>query len=183
MTKPEYDLKKVAKTHKKKLEKIKVFLLDVDGILTNGLIYYASGEVGFNRFFHAQDGFGIKILRRAGIKVGVISGGDSLGLRKRVEYLGLDYSFLGNEDKRQAYLAILEEGYTDEEILYMGDEFFDIPLMKKAGFAATVPEVSQEVIEATDYVTRREGGKACVREVIDLLRYAQNIVPEIPDFD
>ena len=176
-------MKQEAKNHQEKLKKIKVFLLDVDGILTNGLIYYASGEVGFNRFFHAQDGFGMRLLKRNGIKVGVISGGDSLGLRKRVEYLGLDYSFLGNEDKREAYLAILEEGYTDEEILYMGDEFFDIPLLERAGFSATVPDVSQEVMDASDYVTYREGGKACVREVIDLIRYAQNIVPEIPGFD
>ena len=121
---------------------------------------------------------------RAGLKVGVISGGDSLGVKKRfVENLKLDFAFLGNEDKREAYKEVLAMGFSDEEILYMGDEFFDVPLLKRAGFGVTTSEASEEVKGFVDYVTTRAAGHACVREVIDMLRYAQGIVPEVLDFD
>jgi 3-deoxy-D-manno-octulosonate 8-phosphate phosphatase (KDO 8-P phosphatase) len=76
----------------------------------------------------------------------------------------------------------MDLGYEAEEILYMGDEFFDIPLLKKAGFSATVPSSSHEVKEVVDYVTYIDSGMGCAREVIDLVRYAQNIVPVIEDF-
>ncbi|MBT4791882.1 MAG: HAD hydrolase family protein, partial [Halobacteriovoraceae bacterium] len=66
-----------------------------------------------------------------------------------------------------------------EQALYMGDEFFDLPILKRAGFSATVPNASLEIRESVDYVTARESGNACVREVIDLLRFVQNIVPKI----
>lgn len=177
------DLREVSKKYYEKLSNIKVALFDVDGILTNGLISWDGEPVGFNRSTHTQDGYGLKMLMRAGIKVGVISGGKSLGVIKRFEEnLNLDYVYLGNEDKREAYLKVLEKGHKDDEILYMGDEFFDLPLLKRAGFSATVPNASYEIRESVDYVTTRPSGKACVREVIDLVRYAQGIVPDIKDF-
>lgn len=71
---------------------------------------------------------------------------------------------------------------TADEILYMGDELFDIPLLRKAGFSATVPNTCEEVKEVVDYVTIRESGKGCAREVMDLLRYAQGIEPVVEDF-
>ena len=176
-------LKARAKKYEEKLKKIKVFICDVDGVLTPGDIVYFGHEVGFNRTFHALDGYGLKILQAAGIKVGFVTGGDSISVKVRADYLKLDYNFIGNEDKREAYKKVLADGFKDEEILYMGDELFDIPLLKRAGFAACPPEVSDEVISAVDYVTSRQGGQACVREVIDMVRYAQKINPTIPDFD
>jgi 3-deoxy-D-manno-octulosonate 8-phosphate phosphatase (KDO 8-P phosphatase) len=117
---------------------------------------------------------------RAGIKVGIITGGDSIGVRKRFEGLGVNFLYMGNEDKRASYEKIQKEaGVTDEECLYMGDEFFDLPIMKRVGFSATVPNASIEVREAADYVTQRPSGEACAREVIDLLRHVQDITPEI----
>lgn len=177
------DLRDVAKRHEDKLKKIKVFLSDIDGVLTDGRVYYESSEVGFNRFFHALDGYGFKMLKHAGIKVGFVTGGDSLGVTMRANYLGLDYVFVGKEDKREAFLEVMKDGFEADEILYMGDEFFDIPLLKKAGFSATVPNSSEEVKEVVDYITARNGGDGCVREVVDLVRYAQGIAPDIPDFD
>lgn len=178
------DLRKLAKQFEDKLKKIKVVLFDVDGVLTDGNIYWAGEEVGFNRSTHAQDGYGLKMLMEAGLKVGVISGGKSIGVMKRfIDNLKLNYVFLGDEDKRNAFLAVKKHGFKDEEILYMGDELFDIPLLKKAGFSATVPHAGLEVKEAVDYITYREGGHASAREVIDILRYAQGIVPNIPQFE
>jgi 3-deoxy-D-manno-octulosonate 8-phosphate phosphatase (KDO 8-P phosphatase) len=166
-----------------KLTKIKVCIFDVDGILTDGGITWNGEDLGFNRTTHAQDGWAMKFLMKKGIKVGIISGGDGPCLRKRfVDLLKLDFVFLGNEDKREAYKSILGMGYSDEEVLYMGDEFIDIPLLKRAGFSATVPNASFEIQEICDYITFRESGDACVREVIDMLRYAQNLEVEIPEF-
>lgn len=169
-------LKVAALKFKAKLSKIKVCLFDIDGILTNGTICWEGEDVGFNRTTHALDGHGLKLLMAAGLKVGVISGGDSVGVRKRfIENLKLNFVYLGNEDKRESYLKILEMGYKDEEILYMGDEFIDLPILKRVGFSATVPNASYEVQEVVDYITQRQAGDACAREVIDILRYAQDI--------
>ncbi len=177
------DLRQIAPQFKEKLSQIKVALFDVDGVLTNGQIFYAGKEVGFNRSFHASDGFGLKLLKSAGLTVGIITGGNSLGVLERFSLLGLDYMEMGNEDKRESYLKVREEtGVSDQEILYMGDELFDLPLLKKAGFSATVPHAPIEVREAVHYVTNREGGMAAAREVIDLLLYARDFTAQIADF-
>ncbi len=174
------DLPKIAKEHAEKLSKIKMCLFDVDGILTTAQVYWDGEECGFNRAFHIQDGYGMKVLMRAGIKVGIITGGDSIGVRKRFEYLGVDHLYMGKEDKRGAFEEILKEtGLSKEEVLYMGDEFFDLPILKQVGFSATVPTSSYEIRSEVDYITHRESGMACAREVMDMLRHVQNITPEI----
>ncbi|MCO4793303.1 MAG: HAD hydrolase family protein [Bacteriovoracaceae bacterium] len=178
------DLREVANKFKGKLSKIKCVAFDNDGILTTGHVRFDSEEMGWNRSFHTSDGYGLLVLKRAGLKVGVISGGKSIGLSKRFEEnLDLDFTFFGDEDKRVAYTKLLDMGFKDEEILYMGDEFFDLPLLKRCGFSATVPHASHEIQEGVDYVTERQAGFAAAREVIDILRYAQGITPQIPDFD
>lgn len=176
-------LKVTAKKFEEKLKKIKVVALDLDGILTDSHVWWASEEVGFNRTFCIYDGYGMKVLMKAGIKVGVITGGNSVSVTKRVEQLGLDFCYAGNEDKRAGFLNLLERyNVKAEEVLYMGDELFDIPILKKAGFSATVPNTTDEVKEMVDYVTIRESGKGCAREVMDLVRYAQNIHPQHEEF-
>ena len=171
-------LQEVAKRFEHKLKKIKVIALDLDGILTDSHVWWASEEVGFNRTFCIYDGYGMKVLMKAGLKVGVITGGNSVSVTKRTEQLGLDFCYAGNEDKRAAFLALLERYQVSaEEVLYMGDELFDIPILKKAGFSATVPNTTTEVQAVVDYVTVRESGKGCAREVMDLVRYAQGIHP------
>jgi 3-deoxy-D-manno-octulosonate 8-phosphate phosphatase (KDO 8-P phosphatase) len=172
--------RELGEKYKDKLSKIKIVLFDVDGILTDGKLYYSGNEVGYNRFFHTHDGYGLKIMMEAGIKVGIISGGDSLGVKKRFSDLGIKHLYLGSEDKRAAFNEILEkEGLSKEQALYMGDEFFDLPILKQAGFSATVPSASIEVREQVDYVTSYDSGEGCVREVIDMLRHVQGIVPHI----
>jgi 3-deoxy-D-manno-octulosonate 8-phosphate phosphatase (KDO 8-P phosphatase) len=179
MTKP-LQLRDLAELYKEKLQKIKICLFDVDGILTDGRVFWAGQEVGFNRFFHIHDGYGMKILANAGIQIGIITGGDSLGVEKRFKELGITHVYMGNEDKRGALDNVLAKtGLSDENVLYMGDEFFDLPVLKRAGFAATVPNASEEIREVVDYITHRSAGEAAAREVIDILRYAQGIVPEI----
>ncbi len=173
------ELEKLSQKFLSQFEKIKVFLFDVDGILTDGRVFYDGSEVGFNRHFYVPDGYGIKVLRNAGFKVGVLSGGDSLGVRNRFELLGVDYLLLGNEDKRYAFEKIAEAGFAPENLLYMGDELFDIPVLEIAGFSATVSHAPWEVKEVVDYVCDKEAGRGAVREVIDIFRYARKIRPVI----
>ena len=178
------DLKAESKKYAEKLKKIKCFLIDVDGILTPGHVYWANSEIGFSRFFHVHDGYGIKLLKDFGLKVGIISGGDSISLIKRIENLNIEYSYCGSEDKREAYKDFKQKtGATDEEILYMGDELFDIPILRKVGFSATNQIAAVEVRETVDYITQKGPGQGCVREVIDMVRYAQDLVVNIKSMD
>ncbi len=178
------DLRKEAKNFLDQLKKIKVCAFDVDGILTDGRIEWGGQDVGWSRSTHIRDGYGMKILMDSGLKVGVITAGNSLSVVRRFEeHLKLDFVYKGNEDKREAFKELFAQGYRADEILYMGDEFFDIPLLKKAGFSATCPEAGHEVQEVVDYITARSAGMGCVREVVDMLRYAQGLFPDISDFD
>lgn len=178
------DFRAIGEHFKDKLAPIKVLAFDIDGILTNAMISWDGEECGFNRSFNVLDGYGMVALQRLGFKVGVITGGDSLSVLKRFdENLKLDFVYMGKEDKRLAFNELMSEGYKAEEILYMGDELFDMPLLKKAGFSATVSHASHEVAEASDYVCFREGGKGCVREVIDIFRYSRGLEIPIPQFD
>lgn len=172
---PQIDFRALAQKYAHKLKPIKVALFDVDGVLTDGKIYWSGEEVAWNRLFHTSDGYGLKMLMNAGIKVGVITGGSSLGVKKRFqELLKLDHFYFGNEDKIPAFEDILKkEKVSASEVLYMGDEFFDLPVLKRCGFSATTKIASLEIQEGVDYIAHREPGNGCAREVIDLLRLAQ----------
>lgn len=172
---PLIDYRTIAQKHREKLKAIKVAVFDVDGVLTDGKVYWSGNEVGWNRFFHTSDGYGMKMLMSAGVKVGVITGGSSIGVIKRFkELLNVDYFHYGSENKIPAFEKILQEAKVKpSEVLYMGDEFFDLPILKKVGFSATTKIASVEIQEAVDYVAYREPGLGCAREVMDLLRLAQ----------
>ncbi len=166
-----------------KLKKIKLFLFDVDGILTDGKLLWDDSLQEFLRFYHIRDGYGLRLLIEAGYKVGIISGGKSKNVRKRFEILGAHYLYLGHLDKRQSYLDAQKQAEcTDEETLYMGDELFDTPLLKKAGFSATVADATDEVKSYVNYVTKKNGGEGAVREVIDYFRLCHDSKPNILDF-
>ena len=140
-------------------------------------------KIGVTRSFNIWDGYGLKLLKDFGFKFGFITGGKSFSVKARAKDLKADYLFLGNLDKREAYKEIKEkEGVKDEEILYMGDELFDIPLLDRCGFSATVPEASISVIDRCDYVTKRSAGCGAVREVLDLFFEVNNLKPNIPSF-
>ena len=177
---PMIDFRSLAQKYKHKLKPIKVVLFDVDGVLTDGKIYWSGEEVGWNRLFHTSDGYGLKMLKTAGIKVGIITGGSSMGVKKRFqELLDLDFYYFGSENKVPALEEILKKANVkSEEVLYMGDEFFDLPVLKRVGFSATTKLASIEIQEAVDYVAHREPGNGCGREVIDLLRLAQGWEPK-----
>ncbi len=173
-------LREIGEHFSAKLSKIKLCLFDVDGILTDGKVTWMGEQLGFNRSFHVRDIYGLKILQQAGIEVGIITGGDSAAIHVGFEMLGIKYVYTGKEDKRGAFKDVLEKtGVSAEETLYMGDEFFDLPILKQVGFSATVPNASEEIRDAVDYITVCPAGEASAREVIDILRYAQGIEPKV----
>ncbi len=172
-----------SKKYSEKLKQIKCLAFDIDGILTNGQVWWDGEELGWNRATNTADGFMMRYLMTAGFTVGVITGGHSLSVFKRFEEnLGLNFIHAGNDDKREGFEKVLALGFKPHEVLYMGDEFIDMPLLKRAGFSATVPEASIEIRESVDYVTERAGGTGAAREVMDLLRHAHGLVPIVPAF-
>jgi 3-deoxy-D-manno-octulosonate 8-phosphate phosphatase (KDO 8-P phosphatase) len=169
--------KLTAKAAVKALRRTKVLLLDIDGVLTDGRIFYTEGT-GWGAIYNVVDGFGIKLLMRNGIEVCFISAGNFESHRRRAEILGIRHAYFGDENKLHAYEAIRRDlGVQEEECAYMGDELFDIPVLERAGFAATPPHSPAAVKKAAHYVTKREGGNGAVREVCDLLLEAKGVRP------
>lgn len=158
----------------RRLSGIRVLLVDVDGVMTDGHLQW-SKENGWTRRYYIQDGYGLKLLMKQGVQIGVISGGDSADVRERVEFLGLQHVYLGNEDKIIAYEKIKNEvGCSDEQIAYIGDELFDIPVLEKVGVPVSVPAAVVEVKAVCQYITKQEGGKGAIRELVDMIRYARS---------
>jgi 3-deoxy-D-manno-octulosonate 8-phosphate phosphatase (KDO 8-P phosphatase) len=160
-----------------RLKKIKLLILDVDGVMTDGTVFWLDGH-GWTRHFHVKDGYGLKILMKAGIQVAVISGGDSRDVRTRMEFLKINYIYLGDEDKVKALEKIQQATQLPyDQMAFMGDELFDIPVMERVGFSATVPHAVDPVKARANYVTEIEGGWGAVREVADAIRKAQGLGP------
>ncbi len=160
-----------------KLKKIKLLILDVDGVMTDGRIIWLETQ-GWTRQFNVKDGYGLKLLMKSGIQVAVISGGDSKDVRVRMEFLKIPHVFLGDENKIVALEKITEAtGLSHDQMAFMGDDLYDMPVMKKVGFCATVPHAVGPVLKCADYVTQSEGGAGAVREVVDAILEAQGLGP------
>ncbi|MCB1670126.1 MAG: HAD-IIIA family hydrolase [Gammaproteobacteria bacterium] len=160
-------------TAKQKARNVRMLLLDVDGVLTDGKLYVgSSGEV--LKVFNSLDGHGIKMLKRTGIEVGIISGRDSPALSWRAAELGIQLLYKGREDK----LAVLEEitsngTCSNDQIAYAGDDLPDLAVMTRVGLAISVPNGHQEARQRADLLTETVGGNGAVREICDFLLQAQ----------
>ena len=158
-----------------KLKKIKLLLLDVDGILTDGSIMY-TGNGEEIKIFNAKDGLGIKLLINAGIKVGIITGRKSQALTSRCHDLGIDIVFDGIQNKIKALETILKQTkITPEETAFAGDDLPDLPVMKRVGLSITVPDASRHVIDRADMVTAFQGGHGAVRQICEDILKAKNL--------
>lgn len=152
---------------------VRVVFFDVDGVLTDGGLY--CGDTGETlKRFHTLDGYGIKLLQRAGITPAVVSGRDSLALRTRLAALGVVHLRLGTEDKAPAAEAILGElGLDWSAAAAMGDDWPDLPPLRRAALAVAPPTAHAEVLAVAHHVTQRLPGAGAVRELCDLLLIAQ----------
>lgn len=161
---------------KESLSKIEVLLMDLDGCLTTGhIVYLSSGED--LKLFHTHDGYGITRGKKLGLKFGVISGMSSLVNQRRVERLKIDHLYQDVDDKTLPYKDLKEMyGLQDENFAYIGDDEFDIGLLKLVGFSACPGNAMEEVTKHVDYVCKKDGGQGCVREIIDMILRAKGLI-------
>jgi 3-deoxy-D-manno-octulosonate 8-phosphate phosphatase (KDO 8-P phosphatase) len=164
---------KITRSLKARLAKVKLFLCDVDGILTDASVF-----IGLDREikrFHIRDGLGLMILRKEGIKVGWVSNRLSAATTLRAEELKIDFLEQTAGSKVAAVENILARtGLNWDEVCYMGDDVVDLGVMRRAGVAGTVADAIAEARAAAHYVTRAGGGYGGVREMVELILKAQN---------
>jgi len=168
-------VKRIPLKVRNKAKKIKLLLLDVDGVLTDGGIFIDDRGYETKRF-DVRDGQGIAQLKRADIEVGFITGRSSKAVHHRARELGVKIVHQGVQDKADIYKRIKQKNrLTDEQIAYMGDDVADLPILRKVGLAFTVRDSWSGIKSEAHYVTQSSGGKGAVREVSELLLRAQNI--------
>lgn len=158
-----------------KLKRIKLLLLDVDGVLTDGSIVYDDKGVE-TKAFNTKDGLGIRMLIEAGVQVGIVTGRTSKALHHRCNNLGISLIFDRVRDKPDVLGRIMAQtGILAEQIAYVGDDLVDLPLMKKVGLSIAVGDAHEMVRENVDMVTAAKGGAGAVREACDAILKAQGL--------
>lgn len=157
----------------KALEKIKLIITDVDGVLTDGGLYYGEDGECFKKF-NANDGLGATLARAMGLEIAVISGRSSKFLIKRINDLNIKYYDLGQLEKYQACIDIMQKaGVSSEETVFIGDDSIDLPAFKICGFNFAVNSAAQYIKDKADYCLSKNGGYGAFREVVDLILTAQ----------
>ena len=154
--------------------RIRLLILDVDGVLTDGKLFfdYQGNEY---KSFHARDGHGMKMLQQSGVEIAVISGRESPIVTMRMQSLGVTHVYQGQEDKRAAFNELLEKlALSSEEVAYVGDDVIDLPVMMHVGLAIAVADANEAVKACADWSTTLNGGLGAVREVCDLILQAQD---------
>jgi len=160
---------------------IKLAVFDVDGVLTNGEIIY-TGDHQEQKVFHAHDGLGLKMLKRGGCEVAIISSRTSAIVETRMAELGIDHIYQGEEDKRSCLLALMGRlGIARSGTAYTGDDLVDLPAMQQAGLAIAVANAQPYVIKHADWVTSKSGGAGAAREVCDLILKARGKLDTLLD--
>ncbi len=163
----------------KKASDVELVLLDVDGVLTDGSIVIDS-EGRELKFFNVRDGHAIKLLQRAGIPVGFISGRFSEATLRRAKDLSVDKVYVGAKDKLSVFHDLLEElGTSEKKVCYIGDDLVDIPVMRRVGFPVAVGDAMDEVKKVAVYVTSLPGGKGAVREVAEIILKSKGLWEEL----
>ena len=158
--------------------KIKLFLMDVDGTITNGSVNLISlpndGGVAEMKGFNAQDGMALKLAHTMGIRIGFITGRKSPAVSQRAHELSVEFVYLGQATKMAAFDECVQKaGVLLEEVAYMGDDLPDMPVAQRAGMAVAVANAAPEMKAISHYVTTRGGGEGSAREVVELILKSQ----------
>lgn len=156
-----------------KAKKIKLLILDVDGVLTDGRIVYANSGDEL-KFFDVTDGMGLALWSRAGLKSAILTAKKSRIVSRRSKIMHIDGVYQNAFRKLDIFKKILRDfKVSPEEACFIGDDVVDIPVLRRVGFAVCVPNAVPEAREVAHYITRRGGGKGAVREIIDMILKAQ----------
>ena len=153
----------------RRLSKVKLLCIDVDGVMTDGGLYYAD-DGRIQRKYNVKDGVGIKRAMQAGVEIAIVSAGASGSVPERAKSLGVKYAYTGVEDKLAVVGKLCETLNIDiGEAAHMGDDLNDVPLMQAVGCAITVADAHEEAWAAALIITEKKGGEGVVREICDLL--------------
>lgn len=156
-----------------KARNIRLAIFDVDGVLTDGTLYFSDGGQE-TKAFSARDGHGMKMLRESGIELAIITGRLSQSVESRAKNLGVELLFQNVADKARKFDELLATCRLDAAAAaYMGDDIVDLPVLRRCGLALTVPGAPLSVKQCADYVTRARGGRGAVREACELIMHAQ----------
>ncbi|QJB57650.1 HAD hydrolase family protein [Pseudodesulfovibrio sp. zrk46] len=157
---------------------IKLLVLDVDGVLTNGGLYYDANGIAMKRF-NVQDGLGIKLAQAVGLEIGVITGLNQKPVENRITELGIRHYYAGHHNKIPPFLEMCENvGVEPSEAAFMGDDWIDLGAMRTAGLAISVPNGVPEVKAVAELITSRSGGEGAVREAIGFIFEARGLMEE-----
>jgi len=157
----------------RRASRIKLLLMDCDGVLTDGRLWLTEGG-DEQKSFNTHDGLGLSLLHRAGLKSGIISGRSSSAVVRRADQLGIEFVRQGNPDKIEAFEEVMRLAGVDEnEVAFVGDDLTDIPIMQRSEFAVAVADAVEETRSVAHYVTRAQGGRGAVREVIEIILKSQ----------
>ena len=156
---------------------VHVAIFDVDGVLTDGTLYFSSAGEEL-KAFNVLDGHGMKLLQDDGLRVAIISSRSSPSVEARARNLGIDLVYQGAGDKLQAFDALLAHcGISANRCSFIGDDAVDLPVMRRCGLAAAVPDAPAFVRREAHYVTRARGGRGAARELCELIIHARRTMP------
>jgi 3-deoxy-D-manno-octulosonate 8-phosphate phosphatase (KDO 8-P phosphatase) len=156
-----------------KIKQLKLLILDVDGVLTDGRLFFDQQGNEY-KCFHARDGHGLKLLKQTGVEIAVISGRSSATVALRMKNLGIEHVYQGHENKRMAFQEILQNlQLSPNQVAHVGDDLLDLPIMTQVGFAIAVQDANFAVKQYADWCTQTLGGQGAVREVCDLIMQVQ----------
>ena len=164
----------IAQTVMEKAAKIRLLICDVDGVMSDGLMYQGNSGEDL-KAFNVRDGYGIRCLLTSGVEVAIITGRKAKLLEDRANTLGITHLYQGQSDKLLAYRELLDKlAVRPGEVAYIGDDLIDWPVMTEVGLSAAVADAHPLLLPKADYVTQIAGGRGAVRELCDLILLAQN---------
>jgi 3-deoxy-D-manno-octulosonate 8-phosphate phosphatase (KDO 8-P phosphatase) len=158
-----------------KAKQVRLLIFDVDGVLTSGILFYGTHGTEFKNF-HVHDGLGMKLLQNAGISIAIITSRESEIVTCRMQDLGIEYLYQNQPDKILAYEDVKKKlKLTNQQIAYVGDDLPDLPLLRRAGLAITVPNAPKIMQQYAHWTTTAKGGEGAAREVCDFIIEAQGL--------
>lgn len=157
---------------------VRLLILDVDGVMSDGLIYMGNNGEEL-KAFNVRDGYGLRCILTSGIEVAIITGRQAKLLEDRCQTLGISHLFQGQSDKLIAYRQLLSElALTPDQVAYIGDDLIDWPVMAQVGLSVAVADAHPLLLPKADYITRIAGGRGAVREICDLILMSQGLLDE-----